>query len=77
MRSLPSPRVRPFVAFCLVVSAFVAGFAVSARDLSTSSWYSLCISRCEQRYQACIANGTLSPAVCESNRQACLAVCNN
>jgi hypothetical protein len=74
MRSLPNRRMRPFVAVCLVVSAFVAGFAVSARDLSPTSWYNLCVSRCEQRYQACITNGTLSPAVCESNYQGCMAV---
>jgi hypothetical protein len=68
--------VRPVVAVCLAVSAFVGGFAFTSRDASAQSGYNLCIARCEQRYQACIANGVLAPAVCESNRQACLAVCN-
>jgi hypothetical protein len=76
MRSILNTRLRPFVVICLAVSAFAAGFAVSARDVSIQSWYDLCVSRCEQRYQACISSGNLAPAICESNRQGCLAVCN-
>lgn len=75
MRLLRTTAVRPVVALCLAVSAFIGGFAFTARDASAQSWYSLCVSRCEQRYQACIANGVLAPEVCESNRLGCLTVC--
>ncbi len=76
MLLLRNTAVRPVVAVCLAVSAFIGGAAFTARDASAQSWYDLCVSRCEQRYQACIANGVLAPAVCESNRLGCLAACN-
>jgi hypothetical protein len=69
-------RLRSLLAICLAVSSFAAGFAVSARDLSGMSWQNLCLSRCEQRYQSCIASGKLAPSVCESNYQACTAACS-
>lgn len=52
----------------LAVGAFVAGFSASAGSTT-------CSSRCEQRFQACLSNGMLSPDACERNYVGCLSIC--
>lgn len=66
---------RPFLAICLAATAFVTGSAVSARDVGTESWYNLCMSRCEQRYQACVANSSDHDG-CYQRFLQCAAVCS-
>lgn len=75
MAAFRFPRIKPLLTVGFALCAFLAGSAVSAGDVGIRGGYEQCVSRCEQRYQACIANGTLPPAVCESNRLGCLAVC--
>ena len=60
-----------------VVFAALAAFGLAAGTSATAGagWYETCHARCQQRYQACVANGS-DEAGCYERLLQCQGVCN-
>lgn len=62
---------RPVLLTAIAAFTFAAGFSATAG----AGWYETCNTRCQQRYQACVANGN-DEAVCYERLLQCQGVCN-
>ncbi len=71
MRRIRELVRRPVVFVALAAFGLAAGFSAAAG----AGAYEACHARCQQRYQACVANGN-DEAVCYERLLQCQGVCN-